>query len=44
VPYDASLRGGKSVDEAIQLAIEMSETACNAFKAELKDLTPDEIN
>jgi uncharacterized damage-inducible protein DinB len=32
------------VDEAIQLVIDMSETTWNAFKAELKDLTPDEIN
>ena len=32
------------MDEAIQFAIEMSETTWNAFKAELKDLTPDEIN
>lgn len=32
------------MDEAIQLAVEMSETTWSAFKSELKDLTPDEIN
>jgi uncharacterized damage-inducible protein DinB len=32
------------VDEAIQLVIDMSETTWNAFKAELKELTLDEIN
>jgi uncharacterized damage-inducible protein DinB len=31
------------MDEAIELAIEMSETTWNAFKNELKDLTPEEI-
>jgi uncharacterized damage-inducible protein DinB len=44
VPYDAERRGEKSMDEAIQLVIDMSDTTWNAFKAELKDLTPDEIN
>jgi uncharacterized damage-inducible protein DinB len=32
------------MDEAIQLAIDMSDTTWNAFTAELKDLTPDEIH
>jgi uncharacterized damage-inducible protein DinB len=32
------------MDEAIQLAIEMSEANWNNFKNDLKDLTPDEIN
>jgi uncharacterized damage-inducible protein DinB len=33
-----------SMDDAIALAIEMSETTWNAFKSELKDLTPEELN
>jgi len=32
------------MDEAIQLAIEMSEANWHNFKNDLKDLTPDEIN
>jgi uncharacterized damage-inducible protein DinB len=32
-----------SLDEAMELAVEMSEATWNAFKSELKDLTPDEI-
>lgn len=31
------------MDEAMELAIDMSETTWNAFKNELKDLTPEEI-
>jgi Protein of unknown function (DUF664) len=32
------------MDDAIQLAIDMSDTTWKAFKAELQDLTPDEIH
>jgi DinB superfamily len=32
------------MDEAIQLAIEMSEANWNNFKNDLRDLTPDELN
>jgi uncharacterized damage-inducible protein DinB len=31
------------MDEAMELAVDMSETTWNAFTSELKDLTPDEI-
>src|SRR5262249_47825320 len=37
-------RGEGHMDEAIQLAIEMSEANWHNFKNDLKDLTPDEIN
>jgi uncharacterized damage-inducible protein DinB len=32
------------MDEAMELAVELSETTWNAFKNELKDLTPDEVS
>jgi hypothetical protein len=32
------------MDEAMELAVEMSETTWNAFKNELKDLTPDGVS
>ena len=44
LPPPRSLGVLEKRDDAIQLAMDMSDTTWNAFKAELKDLTPDEIS
>jgi hypothetical protein len=33
-----------NMDDAMELAVEMSSTTWNAFTTELKDLSPDEIS